>query len=623
MREDSPVYDDNDSWSSLGAPNTWGGGAFTQDFATLRGEPLPPDPSDALFDPTALLEVEIEMHPPSLREDLRWESRSPAQALSCDEERPSNPFDYLPADVTVGGQVLPSVGVRKRGYLEAIDPRKPSLEVKFTEYVSEQRLYGVGRLLLENNGRDPSQIRQCLAYSLLAAAGVPAPRCNLARVSVNGEVIGIYSNVESIRDPFLVRQFGSSRDSLLYEGWLSDLRGGFFGTFFRDREADDGLGILALAHLLEEPEAALVAELENHLDLEAFLTFWAMEGLIGHWDGYTGRSHQFWIYDDPATRVRFIPWGADASFAGGDEFDLARGLPVPAVAPSVNLGAQLPWRLYQISQMKQDFLVRLFALRDQLFPQGQSPPALVEIDDMEDLINPPGADFSQALHDEIDAVRSWVANRRADIELEFAGGDPGAPAELPDRLCFEDAGWVSFDFWTPPGPGWTFPPTHFDVELFDSTLQTQYLEKLLEPSPLTWLGKALTSLTCTGFMADTGSPPLRLQFSLDFETALMDEHTGALHPAGDNLFYQVLESTDGGLSYAIIGPLSDVGIAFEEVWAPTISEWIVKGEVSADLTAFDLADPTPLPIPEPSLPALQAVALALIAALARLSRRAP
>ena len=45
--------------------------------------------------------------------------------------------------------------------------------------------------------------------------------CNFARVTVNGEYLGIYSNVESIGKPFLKRRFGNNSGNL-YEGTLAD-----------------------------------------------------------------------------------------------------------------------------------------------------------------------------------------------------------------------------------------------------------------------------------------------------------------------------------------------------------------------------------------------------------------
>ena len=106
--------------------------------------------------------------------------------------------------------------MRKKGFFGSGISTRPSLKVRFDKFVKKRRFHGLDQLTLNNNVQDPSQIHQYMTYWFFAKAGVVAPRCNFARVSVNGEDLGIYSNVESIRKPFLKRVFASKGD--LYEG---------------------------------------------------------------------------------------------------------------------------------------------------------------------------------------------------------------------------------------------------------------------------------------------------------------------------------------------------------------------------------------------------------------------
>ena len=51
------------------------------------------------------------------------------------------------------------------------------------------------------------------------------------------------------------------------------------------------------------------------VDLDAFFRYWALEGLLGYWDGYSGNRNNFFVYVHPRTdKVYFIPWGADHLF---------------------------------------------------------------------------------------------------------------------------------------------------------------------------------------------------------------------------------------------------------------------------------------------------------------------
>ena len=72
--------------------------------------------------------------------------------------------------------------------------------MKANEYVMGQKIAGLKQLTLNNNHQDETLISQCLGYSLFRAAGVPAPRCAFAHVTMNGVDLGVYSNVESVRD---------------------------------------------------------------------------------------------------------------------------------------------------------------------------------------------------------------------------------------------------------------------------------------------------------------------------------------------------------------------------------------------------------------------------------------
>ena len=36
--------------------------------------------------------------------------------------------------------------------------------------------------------------------------------------------------------------------------------------------------------------------LDELVDLHEFVTFWAMESLIGFWDGYSGNQNNFFVY---------------------------------------------------------------------------------------------------------------------------------------------------------------------------------------------------------------------------------------------------------------------------------------------------------------------------------------
>src|SRR5436853_6420070 len=88
----------------------WGGGVPEGPDA---GPPpdAGPDPSDAIYDPTRIIEVAIEL-PEASWDTIRMQNRSSdlLMGADCQAEAFPNPFTYAEATVTVEGQRLERAG---------------------------------------------------------------------------------------------------------------------------------------------------------------------------------------------------------------------------------------------------------------------------------------------------------------------------------------------------------------------------------------------------------------------------------------------------------------------------------------------------------------------------------
>jgi hypothetical protein len=415
---------------SLGAVAMLALSACAADAVDAEGEPPP------LFGPDHIVAVEIELAADDW-ESLRTQTRSWIEIYdSCLAEPFASPFSYVPATVTIDGARFEQVGVRKRGFLGSLSTDKPSLRIALDEYVAGQALPGATDLLLNNAVQDPSYVRQCLAYRTFAAAGLPAPRCNFARVRVNGDDLGLYVNVEPVDDDFVARHFEASGGNL-YEGTYSDFRAGWLATFEleTDGAAGDRRDLDAVALALERPDGELLDAVAAVVDVDRFLTFWAAEVLVGQRDGFTGNANNFFAYHDPAgDRFHFIPWGADGTFLPGPD-------PLGSGAVSVTAGSALPWRLYQLPVGRDRYVARLRALLDEVWDEQALE---AEIDRMQALIEPvvdPGGDGGLAAN--LAEVRGFVRGRRAAILGELDAGPPEWDTPLPEPPCFEVIGEVS------------------------------------------------------------------------------------------------------------------------------------------------------------------------------------
>lgn len=271
------------------------------------------------FDPQQIIEVTVDIAPEEW-ETLRNEGRNAPDALSgcaLDYE-----YSYFDATVTIDGETYTDVAIRKKGFLGSLSAIRPSLKLNFSTFVEGRTHAGMTRMTLNNNLQDPSNARQCMTYALFAKAGVVAPRCNFAKVTVNGEDLGIYTHVESIKKPMLARHFENNEGNL-YEG-----QGGDFVAHRLDlmqlktnKTENDRSDLEAVANALRVDDDALLDALDQVIDIDNFLSFWAMEVLTGHWDSYSGGRNNYLTYHDPTSdRFFFIPWGTDGSFSDARVF---------------------------------------------------------------------------------------------------------------------------------------------------------------------------------------------------------------------------------------------------------------------------------------------------------------
>ena len=327
------------------------------------------DLTSDMFNPNRLVNIEIELKEQDW-DALRFQHHDLVGFLSSKRlENPSPmPYSYFKADVTIDGQKVKSVGIRKKGFLGSGSFARPSLKIKFHHYLTDQRFSGLQRMTLNNNAQDTSQIDQYLAYRIFASAGVPAPRCNFARVTVNGKYLGIYSHVEPIDKAFLKRHFANN-DGNLYEGVRSDFRPIWVQTFQKktNKKTSSRADLQAVVDVLFSDDESWLEKLDAVVDIDAFISLWAIEVLISHWDGYSGNMNNYYLYHDPSGgEFHFIPWGADEAFGRGNPF-------IDYQPPeSVKAEGIVARRLYNLPITRQKYRARLAELLTTIWDENDS-----------------------------------------------------------------------------------------------------------------------------------------------------------------------------------------------------------------------------------------------------------
>ena len=359
---------------------------------------------DDVFPTDRVLDVQITIDEKDW-DTIRYQSRNFFEALQESRKYGStdSPYTYVEASVSIDGVEFPQVGIRKKGFLGSLNSNRPSLKIKLNHVDKKGQIGGATNLTFNNNQQDISLISQFMGYALFNAAGSPAPRCAYAKLTVNGTSLGIYSHVERIHRPLLKRAFDNDNGTL-YEGQVV----GFFPDWegsFEHKLGKDKLGrkkIKELIEVLEGEDENIEQAIGRLVDLDSFYTFWAMEGLLSFWDGYSGNKNNFFIYLNPETdKFHFIPWGADCMFERYSPIRNDRYDPL-----SVKKQGLIAHRLYQLESGRQRYRQTLRNIMEQHWDEKA---LLAETKRIEALVKPHLAigDKTEADFDR-DEARGWI-----------------------------------------------------------------------------------------------------------------------------------------------------------------------------------------------------------------------
>ncbi|MEK7256977.1 MAG: CotH kinase family protein, partial [Bacteroidota bacterium] len=266
-----------------------------------------------------------------------WSARLDSMKLAGMEGR-------LEATVEIDGKKFQQVGVRYKGNSSYKNPKQKGIKkLPFnlkSNFVVKDQLFpgGFETLKLSNVFQDPSFLREVLSYEI-ARKYMPAPRCNFAKVWVNGEYFGLYNNAESVDEKFLEKAFGTGKGtlikcdpewedvkdlendcpegdkaSLMYTGDDPSCYAGWYELQNNTKKAWREL--IALTKTLQQPD-----KIPSVLNVDAALWMHAFNHVLVNLDSYTGRlSHNYYLYKTPDSLFTPIVWDMNISF-GGFRFD--------------------------------------------------------------------------------------------------------------------------------------------------------------------------------------------------------------------------------------------------------------------------------------------------------------
>lgn len=229
----------------------------------------------------------------------------------------AEPRVYVPCTVREGDKVVSDkAGVKLKGAAGSFQSydEMPALTVNIDKFGAAPAFHGLRKFHLNNSVQDASRLSEWLCSELLRGADQPAARVGHARVTLAGRDLGVYVLKEGFDEEFLRRNFRTTEGNLYDGGFCQDID----APLERDegKGPDDRADLRALAEACADPDMKRRwKRLEDLIDIDDFLRFMALEGMLGHWDGYTYNSNNYRLYFEPGKKKgRFLAHGMDQCF---------------------------------------------------------------------------------------------------------------------------------------------------------------------------------------------------------------------------------------------------------------------------------------------------------------------
>jgi spore coat protein CotH len=286
--------------------------------------------------------------------------------------------EWIEATITVDGITLERVGMRLKGnsslrslaraggagggpaggqtMQNGVTRDKPeSLPwlVRFDKYVDGQTYQGLSEVVIRGNNTATS-LNEAVALELIGLSGAATQKAFPTRFSVNGGTEVLRLAIESPNDDWEESTFdgegilykAESTGDYSYRGTNPEAYNEVF-----DQESDtDNPNLAPLMTFLEfinnANDATFAADLGQHLDVDAFARYLALQELVGNFDDIDGPGNNSYLrYDAGTKRFTVLSWDLNLAFnagpGGGAQPPPGGGLRTPP-AGQAPAGGQVP-----------------------------------------------------------------------------------------------------------------------------------------------------------------------------------------------------------------------------------------------------------------------------------------
>jgi hypothetical protein len=205
------------------------------------------------------------------------------------------------------------VGIRRKRS-GSID--KPGLKVDMNEIFADGEWQTLKKISLENGvseGGDTVDmgdlVAEYLSWRGMVRSGAISGRAAFARVHVNGQLVGVYVNVEQVDKRFLKDRLGDN------DGWLYKHSGsmddGYKTNETMPNPYEEALCFLAKNPCPTPPATELETYLPKHLDIPQLLRMGAVNAIVANADAPLIKDNNYYFYDWAGGGRVYIPWDLD------------------------------------------------------------------------------------------------------------------------------------------------------------------------------------------------------------------------------------------------------------------------------------------------------------------------
>jgi hypothetical protein len=214
-----------------------------------------------------------------------------------------------------------SVGVRYKGN-SSYNPNqiKNPLNIKLDHIIEGQLLDGYGTLKLSNGFKDPSFVREVVSYEI-GRKYLPSSKANYINVYINGDLIGLYTSVQSV-DKFFMGNHFYCNDNAFFKGELLGppqpvMIWGYYGpdstSYYNFYEIKSDTGWIDLIEFLDTFNNN-TTDVEEVLDVDRTLWMLAYDNLMVNLDSPINFGHNFYLYEDVTGQFNPILWDLNENF---------------------------------------------------------------------------------------------------------------------------------------------------------------------------------------------------------------------------------------------------------------------------------------------------------------------